>query len=482
MQRVILLLNAALVAVVTLSFSLQAGAQGGVQSLRETSRAFATVAQQVSPSVVFIQTERAVQASQAPFSVPFGDELFERFFGQPFPGNPQQQPNSPRRAVGQGSGFVFRVESAIGRDKAYLLTNNHVVEGADSITVTFNDGREFDAEITGTDPQSDVAVIEIEGDNLPAISLGDSSDLEVGEWVVAIGNPFGLSHSLTVGVVSALGRNSLGISDYEDFIQTDAAINPGNSGGPLVNLDGEVIGINTAIASRNGGYMGIGFAIPSNLASSIADQLISSGEVSRGYLGIVIQDLSPDLARSFSLDSTRGILVADVSPDSPAAQGGVQQGDVIVRYQGQEVINVGAFRNQVSLTAPGTRATLTVIRRGEELALDVTIGALEGAQVASQESVESSAEIGLTVQTLTPELARQFGVEAGSGVVVTQVTPGSAAAEAGIRAGMVILEVRQNRVASAEEFNRAIRESGDSRSALLLIRTEAGPRYVVLEW
>lgn len=482
MQRVILLLNAALVAAVTLSFSLQAGAQGGVQSLRETSRAFATVAQQVSPSVVFIQTERTVQASQAPFSVPFGDELFERFFGQPFPGNPQQQPNSPRRAQGQGSGFVFRVESAVGRDKAYLLTNNHVVEGADSITVTFNDGREFDAEITGTDPQSDVAVIEIEGDNLPAISLGDSSDLEVGEWVVAIGNPFGLSHSLTVGVVSALGRNSLGISDYEDFIQTDAAINPGNSGGPLVNLDGEVIGINTAIASRNGGYMGIGFAIPSNLASNIADQLISSGEVSRGYLGIVIQDLSPDLARSFALDSTRGILVADVSPDSPAAQAGVQQGDVIVGYQGQEVINVGAFRNQVSLTAPGTSATLTVIRRGEELALDVTIGALDGAQVASQESVESSAEIGLTVQTLTPELARQFGVEVGSGVVVTQVTPGSAAAEAGIRAGMVILEVRQNRVASAEEFNRAIRESGDSRSALLLIRTEAGPRYVVLEW
>ena len=457
-------------------------AQVGVESLRESSRAFASVAQQVSPSVVFIQTERAVQATQNPFSSPFGDDFFDRFFGGPIPGTPRQQPPSQRRAVGQGSGFVFSVDDGLMRDTAYILTNNHVVEGADSITVTFNDGREFDAEITGTDPQSDVAVIEITGDDLPALALGNSDELEVGEWVVAIGNPFGLSHSLTVGVVSALGRTSLGLSDYEDFIQTDAAINPGNSGGPLVNLDGEVIGINTAIASRSGGYMGIGFAIPSNLARSIADQLMSSGEVTRGYIGIIIQDLTSDLAESFQLDTTQGILVAQVSPGSPAEAAGLEQGDIIVAYEGDEVTEVGAFRNQVSLTPPGTEASLTVIRGGDRLNLNVTLGSLEGAQVAIQESVESAEEIGLAVQTMTPELARQFDMEAGRGVVVTQVMPGSAAQAAGIAAGMVILEVNRNPVTSAEAFNRAISAASDEQRVLLLIRTNGGQRFVVLSW
>jgi len=472
-----------LIACVVVSFA-SAGtvAQVGVESLRESSRAFASVAQQVSPSVVFIQTERSVQAQQNPFSSPFGDDFFDRFFGEPFPGSPRQQPPSQRRAVGQGSGFVFSVDERLLNDKAYILTNNHVVEGADTITVTFNDGREFDAEITGTDPQSDVAVIEISGEDLPALALGDSDDLEVGEWVVAIGNPFGLSHSLTVGVVSALGRTSLGLSDYEDFIQTDAAINPGNSGGPLVNLDGEVIGINTAIASRSGGYMGIGFAIPSNLARSIADQLMSSGEVTRGYLGIVIQDMTPDLAESFDLDTTQGILVAQVSPDSPANAAGIKQGDIIVAYQGQDVTSVGAFRNQVSLTSPGTQARLTVIRDGDRVDLNVTLGALEGAQVATQDAVESAEQIGVSVQTMTPELARQFDMEAGRGVVVTQVVPGSVAETAGIQAGMVILEVNRNSVTSAEEFNSAIASASDEQRVLLLIRTNGGQRFVVLNW
>ncbi len=462
--------------------SAGAAAQSGLESLRESSRAFASVAEQVSPSVVFIQTERAVQAQQNPFSSPFGDDLFERFFGEPLPGTPRQQPPSQRRAVGQGSGFVFSVEDGLLNDKAYILTNNHVVEGADTITVTFNDGRAFDAEITGTDPQSDVAVIEITGDNLPALALGDSDQLAVGEWVVAIGNPFGLSHSLTVGVVSALGRTSLGISDYEDFIQTDAAINPGNSGGPLVNLDGEVIGINTAIASRSGGYMGIGFAIPSNLAKSIADQLMSSGEVTRGYLGIVIQDLTGDLAASFDLDTTQGILVAQVSPGSPAEEAGLEQGDVIVAYQGQDVTNVGTFRNQVSLTQPGTEARLAIVRDGERIDLSVTLGTLEGAQMATGDTVESAEEIGLSVQTMTPELARQFDMEPGEGVVVTQVVSGSVADAAGIQAGMVILEVNRNPVTSAEAFNRAISAAGDEQRALLLIRTNGGQRFVVLSW
>lgn len=463
--------------------SMSVFAQDGVESLRESSRAFASVAQQVSPSVVFIQTERSVRTPvQGQFNSPFSDDFFNRFFGEEFsgPGNPQQ-PQGQRRAVGQGSGFVFSIDEGLLNDKAYILTNNHVVEGADTIRVTFADGREFDAEITGTDPQSDVAVIEIEAGNLPALSLGDSSRLEVGEWVVAIGNPFGLSHSLTVGVVSALGRTSLGISDYEDFIQTDAAINPGNSGGPLVNLEGEVIGINTAIASRSGGYMGIGFAIPSNLARNIADQLINSGEVTRGYLGIIIQDLTQDLANSFDLDSTRGILVSQVSPGSPAAAAGIEEGDVIIGYQGNDVSNVGTFRNQVSLTPPGTDTRLTVIRNGSELALNVTIGTLEGASVAMEESMERSDQIGLGVQTLTPQLARQLGIEASEGVVVSQVQPGSPAEAAGLGTGMVIVEVNRSPVTDAEAFERAIRDS-DGQRALLLVRTTGGQRFVVLEW
>jgi serine protease Do len=284
----------------------------GVENLRETGKAFASVGRAVSPSVVFIQVEgQRAEPAQAPLGLPFGDELpfgeefFKRFFGEGFPGIPRgQAPQAPPgepRSMGQGSGFVFAAQAGLLADKTYIMTNNHVVEGAERIRVTFQDGREFDAEVTGRDPQSDVAVIEIKTGGLPALALGDSAKLEVGEWVVAIGNPFGLSHTLTVGVVSATGRTSLGINDYEDFIQTDAAINPGNSGGPLVNLDGAVVGMNTAIFSRSGGYMGVGFAIPINLANAIANQLIEQGEVTRGFLGIVIQPLTADLAESFGM-------------------------------------------------------------------------------------------------------------------------------------------------------------------------------------
>ena len=262
-------------------------ADEGIDNLRETGKAFASVARKVSPSVVFIQVEsRAADSSVPQFSspfgeFPFGDDFFKRFFGDQFPGMPRfndpRRPREERRALGQGSGFVFASESGLLSDKTYIMTNSHVVEGADKISVKFKDGREFNAKVTGSDPQSDVAVIEIEADGMPALQMGNSSELEVGEWVVAIGNPFGLSYTLTVGVVSAKGRTSIGINDYEDFIQTDAAINPGNSGGPLVNLESEVVGINTAIFSRSGGHMGIGFAIPIDLAKTIANQLIEKG-------------------------------------------------------------------------------------------------------------------------------------------------------------------------------------------------------------
>ena len=456
-------------------------ASNGVGSLRQFSDTFAEIAEQVSPAVVFIRVESVTESSPI-LGSPFQDPFFDRFFGQPFPNTPQQAP-SQRRSLGQGSGFVFSIKEGQPDSRAYVLTNNHVVENADEITVIFQDGREFDASVTGTDPASDVAVLEIEASDVESLKLADSSDLRVGEWVIAIGNPFGLSHSLTVGVVSALGRTSVGISDYEDFIQTDAAINPGNSGGPLVNLDGEVIGMNTAILSRSGGYMGVGFAIPSNLVSSIAEQLIDSGEVTRGYLGIVIQNLSSELAESFDMALGSGILVSQVSPGSPAERAGLRQGDVIVSYQGEDVSDVGSFRNRVSLTPPGTEARLGLVRDGNQTQIEVVIGELEGAVAESRQvETQTAGQIGLTVQTLTPQLAEQFRQVAGEGVVVTGVEPNSVAALAGIQPGMVILEVNRTQVNDIASFNRALSNSADNNRALFLVRTRQGQRYLVLNW
>jgi serine protease Do len=385
----------------------------------------------------------------------------------------------PSRA--QGSGFVFSIDKGLLSDKAYILTNHHVVEHAEKIRVKLQDGREFDAKVKGADPRSDIAVLEVSAKNLPALSLGDSNKLEVGEWVIALGNPFGLSHTLTVGVVSAKGRTSVGLSDYEDFIQTDAAINPGNSGGPLVNLNGEVVGINTAIFSRSGGYMGIGFAIPVNLARGIAEQLLQNGEVTRGYLGVYIQTLTPELADGMDLKGRQGILISKVNPDTPAEKAGIKQGDVVISYQDQRVEEVGDFRNKVALTLPGTKAKLKLIRDGDEIEKEVTIGQLDDAKVAGEAGTESADQLGLTVQTLTPELAENFNVEAGRGVVVTQVEPGSVANMAGIRPGTLILEVNRQPVNNAIAFKKAIKASGKKR-ALLLLQRDGMTQFAVLSW
>ncbi len=468
-------------------------AQGnGIESLRQTSKAFAEVARKVSPSVVLIQVERENESGrQAPFGFPFGegerwpfgDDLFKRFFGERFPDMPRfnAPPGEQRSVVGQGSGFVFSSGNRALSNKTYILTNNHVIEGSGKIIVKFLDGREFEAKIKGTDPKSDIAVIEIEASGLPEVTLGDYSQLEVGEWVVAIGNPFGLSHTLTVGVVSAKGRTSLGINDYEDFIQTDAAINPGNSGGPLVNLDGEVVGMNTAIFSRSGGYMGIGFAIPVNLAERIANQLINQGEVVRGYLGIMIQPLTADLAKSFELKNDKGILIAQVAKNSPADKAGLKAGDVIVSYQGQPVSDTGDFRNQVALAQPGSNVAFDIIRDGKQRSVTVKIDKLSDNKLAAQESSQASGKLGLMVQTITADLARQFGVKAGQGVIVTEVAPGSVATMAGINRGSVILEVNRKAVNTAAEFNEAVKSSVNNK-VLLLVRDDEMSRYVVLSW
>jgi serine protease Do len=465
----------------------------GVENLRETGKAFASVAKSVSPSVAFIQVESKMPDStitqfSSPFGNewPFGDDLFKRFFGDDFKGIPRgprfETPQGERQTIGQGSGFVFAKKDGLTSDKTYILTNNHVVADAERILVKFQDGREYDAKVTGRDPQSDIAVIEIKVGGLPVLPLADSSKAEVGEWVIAIGNPFGLSHTLTVGVVSAKGRTSLGINDYEDFIQTDAAINPGNSGGPLVNLDGEVVGINTAIFSRSGGYMGVGFAIPINLGKSIANQLIEKGEVTRGYIGIVIQPLTSDLAESFGIDSNQGILIAQVTKNSPADKAGLRQGDVIVAYRGEPVNDVGSFRNLVSLTPPGNRESLTILREGKKKNLTIVIGKLTKDDLVAQDSTQSTEDIGLTVQTLTPQLADQFDAKPGEGVVVTKVQAGSIAAMAGIKPGTVILQVDRKVVKSAKEFQRAVKASSGDKRLLLLIQEGNTQRYVVLNW
>jgi len=475
-------------------FALPAyGQESGVENLRQTSKAFASIARKVSPSVVFIQVESSIKNPTMQFSSPFaspgdpfGDDLFKRFFGDQFPNIPQTprrrgEPQPRQRAIGQGSGFVFKVDSGFLSEKTYILTNNHVVEHADKIRVKFKNGKEYDAKVTGTDPKSDVAVIEIKADDFPALPLGDSTRLEVGEWVVAIGNPFGLNNTLTVGVVSAKGRTSIGINDYEDFIQTDAAINPGNSGGPLVNLDGQVVGINTAIFSRSGGYMGIGFAIPIDLAKAIGEQLIDKGEVVRGHLGVVIQPLTDALAKSFGIKQ-EGILVAQVAEDSPAEKAGLQQGDIIIAYRGRKVKSVGEFRNHIALTAPGSQAELTVLRDGKRKTLAVKIGKqAKNMEVASGPAL-SSEEIGMTVQSITPQLAEQFNIKKGEAVVVTNVQPDSIAAMAGIELGSVILQVNRKPVNNAAEFERAIKESSAAKRVLLLVRSGDFQRYVALNW
>ncbi len=449
----------------------------GIKSLRESGKAFRSVAKQVSPAVVYIQVEKELEqrgGGSNPFEGhPFGEEFFRRFFGQP----PQQQDNQrdvpKRRTTGQGSGFLISADG-------YIMTNNHVVGEADKVTVQLLDGREFEAEIVGTDPPTDVALIKIDADEkLPFLRLGDSDRLEVGDWVLAFGNPFGLSHTLTAGIVSAKGRSGIGLTDYENFIQTDAAINPGNSGGPLVNLDGEVVGMNTAIFSRSGGYMGIGFAIPINMAKNIRKQLAEQGAVTRGRIGVYIQDLTKELAESFDIDQRQGILVAQVMEGSPAAEAGIKQGDIILELDGDKVEQVAKFRNRISLTRPGTTVKLLVLRDGKKKKLDVTIGAQDADEQGRPTAAGELPELGMSLQTLTAELAEQFGYEDAAGVLVTNVESGSLAARAGIKRGDLIEEVNRREVSAPEQVKSLIKESR-KKTVLLLVRQGDASRYLAL--
>ncbi len=384
------------------------------ESLRQTGKAFSAVARKVAPSVVFIQVEvraQAAEAGQDPW--PFHDDLFRRFVGDDFPGLARPPaPRPPKRGSSQGSGFVF----AAAGGSTYLLTNNHVVDNAHGIRVKFQDGREFDARIKGADPKSDIAVLEVAAQGLPPLKWADSARLEVGEWVVAMGNPFGLSHTVTTGVVSAKGRTSLGINDYEDFIQTDAAINPGNSGGPLLNLDGEVAGVNTAIFSKSGGYMGVGFAIPSNLARAIAEQIISEGKVIRGYIGLTVQPLTQEILEALGLKENRGVLVNRVNVGSPAQRAGLRPGDVLVSMDGAPLADGGQYRNRAAQARPGSTVTLGVLREGRPLEIPVRVERLEE---EAPQTVDVSRAIGIAVRALTAEESQRLRL--GKAVLVTGV-------------------------------------------------------------
>jgi len=401
--------------------------------------------------------------------------LFKYFFG------PRQSPRrSPRgrgesesRQVAQGSGFIISPDG-------YVLTNNHMVGGAETVTVQLKDGRKVTAEIVGTDPQTDVAVVKIDEEDLPYIKLADSSILEVGEWVIAIGSPFGLSQTVTAGIVSAKGRSRIGVADYEDFIQTDAAINFGNSGGPLLNLDGEAVGINTAIIGP-GGNVGIGLAIPSNMASDIYEQLKESGEVIRGFLGVHMDEVKPGMGKYFGLDADEGVVVVSVQDDSPADKAGIKQDDVIVEFEGEPVVGMNDFRNRVAMYRPDSKVKIVVMRDGKRKTFTAKLDKRPDAGfVAGGGSKEVQETLGMTLQNLTDELGSRLGYEDLSGVVVMEVKPGSLAAEAGIRTGTLIMEVNRKPIENVKEFNEAIEKSKSDGTALLRVRDEEWTRLLML--
>jgi len=450
-----------------------------ISELREIGKAFAKVAEQASPAVVGITTEKKVtqeySMDRQPFRDPFfEDEFFDYFFRRsPRRRSPQRrQPESRRLA--QGSGFIISTDG-------YILTNNHVVEGADEIKVTVGKDKPIKAELIGTDPESEVALVKIDAENLTALELGDSDALEVGEWVLAIGNPFGLSHTVTAGIVSAKGRKGVGLAAYEDFIQTDAAINPGNSGGPLINLDGKVVGINSAIISRSGGYMGIGLAIPINLAKSVYEQLVESGKVVRGWLGVAIEDLTPEKAPFFKLpENAKGVLISQVFEDSAAEKGGLQRDDVVVELDSQPIEDMNTFRNRVAMQRPGTKVKIVVMRDGKRKALTVKLGEKPSDEQITILGSGASQKLGLTVQNLTGDLAERLGFEGLTGVLVTEVDAGSPAAQAGITPGTLIMEVNRKEVKNTREFSKAVEEVGAGGTVLLYIQDQYYRRFVVL--
>jgi serine protease Do len=445
-------------------------------SLGNFNNGFASVLKPALPAVVNIKTSKVVKTKSQ--MMPFlNDPMFRQFFGDQFGQGQQQQPQSEREQS-LGSGVIITPDGTI-------VTNNHVIDGATDIKVDLADKREFQAKVIGRDANTDIAVLKIEASGLPTLAIGDSSKLQVGDVIFAIGEPFGLGGTATMGIVSATGRGGLGIENYEDFIQTDAAINPGNSGGAMIDLHGDLIGINTAIlsGSNGGGNQGIGFAIPINMARSVMDQIVSHGKVVRGYLGLFPQDVTPALAKQFGLSGPGGALISGLKSDAPAARAGLKNGDVILKVNGQPVESANQLRLRISQTAPGTSVKLEISREGKTQDVNVTLGELptdKSAEEAPGEKETGGLE-GVEVQELTPDVAQELQLTPGThGVVVSSVEPSSAAAAAGLSRGDLIQEVNHKPVHSITEYKQALAAAGE-HPVLLLVNEGGVTQYVVIE-
>ncbi len=461
-----------------------------VATVHDLSNVFREVSRKAMPGIVAIETVNKSSQVSGQKMMPmdpnsqFGDlfqndprfkDLFKQF---------QNQPRRSPRKMGTGSGFVINKSGLI-------MTNSHVVRGADVVKVTLNDGREFTATDIRMDPRSDVAVIKIDAPNLQAIPMGDSSQMEIGDWVLAIGNPFGIGMSVTNGIISAKGRGP-GINDREDYLQTDAAINPGNSGGPLLNLKGEVIGINTAISSRSGGYDGVGFAIPVNMARWVSGQLIDHGQVKRAFLGVGIQPISNDLSKSFDIKVGQGAIITQVMDDSPAHAAGLKTGDIILKLAGKDVTGPRNLQGIVEQLVVGKSYVMELLRDGKHVNQNISMKEmpksfsvandekpLDGTKKEKQQT--SVNDLKIEVQPITQELAEQLGYSDNvKGVVITSVEPGSAAEEAGLLKGMIIEKIGTTEVSSMDQFNQGLKLSKDKKSVLLLVRNHSGARFIVV--
>ena len=432
----------------------------GIQGANQQLPSFSELAEASSPAVVNISSSKTVKGrSSGPrgFNDPFYDDFFKRFFGEP-PGQGQRE----REVRSGGSGFI------ISRD-GYLLTNNHVVDEADEIIVSLSDRREYKAELIGSDERSDLALLKIKADNLPVVKIGNSDQLKVGEWVVAIGSPFQLNFSVTAGIVSAKGRSIPNGSDstYVPFIQTDVAINPGNSGGPLFNLEGKVVGINSQIYTRSGGYMGVSFAIPIDYAMDIVNQLKEGGSVARGWLGVSIQEVTSDFAKSLGMSVPKGALVSQVMPDSPAEKAGLQVRDVIVEFDGVEIVYSGDLPQTVGSVKPGSKIEAEIIREGKTKKIKIEVGQLpENFSVASASQENKSNDLGIVVRELTFEERREMNI--GHGVLITEVNPEGLAAQQGIRKGDIITYLLNEKIRNTRELSSAIEKAKENSDVAMI--------------
>ena len=441
-------------------------------SFAKTPDSFADLAEKMAPTVVNIYTTQTIKSPHGRNEL-FENEFFKRFFK--LPDMPDMPPREMKR-TSLGSGVILSKDG-------YIVTNNHVVENADEINVSFSNNEEYEAKLIGRDAKTDIALIKIEPKhNLQPAEMGDSDKVRVGDWVIAIGNPFGFEQTVTAGIISAKGR-FLGGSTYENFLQTDASINPGNSGGPLFDTEGKLVGINTAIYSRSGGNVGLGFAIPANMVKSVVSQLKATGKVSRGWLGVMIQTVTSELAQQFHMDRPMGALVGEVSKDSPADKAGIKAGDIITRFAGKEISHMNMLPAIVAQTPVGQQVEVELVRNGEKKTVTVTVGKLdEENEAMAQNGVGSLGDdLGLTVQELTPDLAKSMGIDETSGLIITDVEEGSKAEEMGLRRGDIILEVARKPVKTVEELRDILKNLKDKDSVLLLVKRDTHTRYMVLK-